>query len=230
MSDQNSISVVIPVYNTERYLAEAIGSVLNQTLAAEEIIIVDDGSTDSTMEVAKKFEPAVRIINQPNKGTGTARNRGVLAARGNYLAFLDADDKWTSDKLEVQLAFLQEHPGIDMVFGNVEQFISPELSEEKHGNLRRELEKMPGFSAGTMLVKRETFLRVGMFNENLTIGEFIDWFTRAKDMGLTFHMFEEIMMQRRIHDANMGITKKDFKKDYTAVLREALARRRKASE
>jgi len=230
MNDRCSISVIIPVYNTERYLAEAIGSVLIQCLRPAEIIVVDDGSTDETLRVAKKFEPGVSIISQPNKGVGAARNAGTLAARGNFIAFLDADDKWTSNKLEIQLAYLVDHPGKDMVFGNVEQFISPELSKEKHGSLRQELEKMPGFIAGTMLIKRETFLRVGLFNENLTIGEFIDWFTRAKDNGLSYYMFEEILMKRRIHDANMGITKKDFKKDYTAILRETLARRRKAAE
>jgi hypothetical protein len=124
----------------------------------------------------------------------------------------------------------QNYPGTDMVFGYVEQFISPELTDEHKSNLIPELEKMQGFLAGAMLIKKTTFLKVGFFNEKLELGEFIDWFSRAKDLGLTYEVLPEILLRRRIHDANMGIYKKHFKKDYTSILREAIARKRKANE
>jgi len=220
------ITVIIPVFNTEKYLAQAIGSVLSQTLKPTEIIVVDDGSTDKSAEVARQFEPLVRIINQENKGAGAARNAGILEASGDFLAFLDADDFWTKDKLEIQLSYLENNPKTDMVFGYVEQFISPELPDEHKSKLNLELEKMQGFLAGAMLTKKTTFLKVGPFNEKLELGEFIDWFSRAKDLGLSFQVLNEIFLKRRIHTSNMGIYKKQHLKDYTTLLREAIARKR----
>jgi len=222
----NKISVIIPVFNTEKYLAEAIESVLSQTLKPTEIIVVDDGSTDKSIEVARQFEPLVRIISQVNKGAGAARNTGIQEASGDFLAFLDADDFWTENKLELQLSYLRNNPKTDMVFGYVEQFISPELPDEHKSKLNLELGKMQGFVAGAMLIKKATFLKSGLFNEKLELGEFIDWFSRAKDLGLTFHVMDEIVLKRRIHTTNMGIYKKQHLKDYTTLLREAIARKR----
>ena len=221
------ISVIIPVFNTEKYLAEAIESVLSQTIKPAEIIVVDDGSTDKSAEVARQFEPLVRLVCQENKGVGAARNTGINNASGENLAFLDADDLWTENKLEIQLSYLQNNPGTDIVFGYVEQFISPELPDEHQRILKPEHEKMQGFVIGTMLIKKTTFLKAGLFNEKLELGEFIDWFSRAKDLGLSFHVLEDIVLKRRIHTSNMGIYKKQHLKDYTTLLRETLARKRK---
>lgn len=220
------ISVIIPVFNTEKYLAQAIQSVLDQTIQPDEIIIVDDGSTDKSLEVARKFRPLVKIILQENKGVGAARNTGNIAAAGDYLTFLDADDLWVENKIELQLNYLAGYPKTDMIFGFVHQFISPELPDEHKSNLNPELEKMQGFLAGAMLIKKTTFLKVGFFNEKLELGEFIDWFSRAKDLGLSFHVLDEIVLKRRIHTSNMGIYKKQHLKDYTTLLREAIARKR----
>lgn len=223
----NKISIIIPVFNTEKYLAEAIESVLSQTLKPTEIIVVDDGSTDKSVEIARQFEPLVRIISQANKGVGAARNVGIQETSGDFLAFLDADDFWTENKLEIQLSYLENNPKTDMVFGYVEQFISSELPDEHKSNLKSELDKMQGFVAGAMLIKKTTFLKAGFFNEKLELGEFIDWFSRAKDLGLTFQVLNEIVLKRRIHTSNMGIYKKQHLKDYTTLLRTALARKRK---
>jgi glycosyltransferase involved in cell wall biosynthesis len=222
-----SISVIIPVYNTEKYLAQAIKSVLEQTVQPDEIIVIDDGSTDKSVEIARQFEPLVRIISQANKGAGSARNVGIQEASGDFLAFLDADDFWTENKLEIQLSYLQNNPETDMVFGIVEQFVSPELPDEHKRKLILELEKMQGFLAGTMLIKKTTFLKAGIFNVQLELGEFIDWFSRAKDMGLSYHVLDAVVLKRRIHTTNMGIYKKQHLKDYTSILRAALARKRK---
>ncbi len=85
---------------------------------------------------------------------------------------------------------------------------------------------MPGYVAGAMLICKETFLKVGLLNEKLELGEYIDWFSRAKDMGLKFHLSDAVVLKRRIHTSNMGIYKRQHLKDYTAILREALARKR----
>ena len=105
MQDKPLVSAIIPVYNCERYLAEAIESVLAQTYRPIGIIVVDDGSTDGSADVAKSFtDPQVRYFYQPNSGQGAARNQGTNLARGSFFTFLDADDLWTDNKLELQLA------------------------------------------------------------------------------------------------------------------------------
>lgn len=227
---ETSISVIIPVFNTEKYLEEAIESVLTQTFRPTEVIVVDDGSTDRSADIATNFEPVVRVLQQANAGIGAARNSGIKSATGDFLAFLDADDLWTTEKLEHQIEFLERNPGTDMVFGNVQQFVSPELPESYQNKIRFEASAMSGIAAGTMMLKKETFMQVGLFNEKLKLGEFIDWFSRAKDLGLSFHILNEVFLKRRIHKNNTGILQKDKKQDYTMVLRIAILRKRKANE
>lgn len=224
-----TISVIIPVFNNEAYLAEAIESVIAQTIAPFEIIVVDDGSTDGCADLAKKFIPQIRLLRQSNKGISAARNTGIKAANGDYLAFLDADDVWTSRKLEHQIEFLEKHPETEMIFGTVQQFISPELSVDHQNKLRPELKIMPGLVPGASLVRRDNFLRVGFFNETLTLGEFLDWFSRAIDLGLQYSITDFIVLHRRIHTTNAGITKKKSVNEYTRILRDALKRKRDAS-
>jgi glycosyltransferase involved in cell wall biosynthesis len=147
-------------------LAQAIQSVLKQGEKPLEIIVVDDGSTDGSVKVATDFGLQVSLHqHKTNKGVGAARNLGVENSKGEFLAFLDADDFWSGGKLKNQLAYLNNNPNIDIVFGMVDQFISPELSGEDKNRLRGELKKMPGYVAGAMLIRKEKFLDVGWFDE-----------------------------------------------------------------
>ncbi|MDV2504691.1 MAG: glycosyltransferase family A protein, partial [bacterium] len=124
------VSVIIPAYNCEDFLAEAIASALAQTYLPVEIIVVDDGSTDRSGDVANSFKnPEVRYFYQPNSGAGAARNQGTNLARGSYFAFLDADDVWLPDKLTLQMAAFDDDPGLDIVFGLVSQFYDSESDE-----------------------------------------------------------------------------------------------------
>lgn len=223
------ISVIIPVYNTEKYIAEAIESVLSQTHKPAEVIVADDGSTDDSVSVAKSFGEVVSIVHCEHRGAGAARNSGIQVAKHPFLAFLDADDLWVPEKLAWQVTIMETHPETDMVFGKVRQFISPELTAEKEHLFRKDLELMPGYVAGTLLIRKETFLNIGLFSETLRIGEFIEWYSRATDAGLAGIMAEDICLLRRIHDANTMITRKTAMKDYTSILREAIARKRNKS-
>lgn len=225
MNEQESISVIIPVYNGERYIAEAVGSVLSQDFSPLEIIVVDDGSTDRTAELLQSYA-SVRYIYQLNGGAASARNNGVRCSSGDWLAFLDADDLWTRDKLKVQTDVLRTNPRPDMVFGYVEQFYSPELEESLKDKIQFAQGSMPGYVPGAMLVRKDSFLKVGFFNEAFKIGEFIDWYTRALDDGLKSHLTREVVLKRRIHDSNTGIRERDSRKDYLRVLKASLDRRR----
>jgi len=221
------VSVVIPAYNAERFLAEAIESVLAQAYEPLEIIVVDDGSTDATAAITRRFAPAVVCIGQPNAGIGAARNRGVDAAGGELLAFLDADDLWTPGRLRRQVDQIASGSPVDMVFGMVEAFV-----DQGHvGTFLHEVPPPgPGYLAGAMVVRRDTFRRVGPFATDVKVGEFIDWYARATDLGLTAMALPEVVLRRRLHDSNTGIRERDSRLDYARVLRSALARRRAAGE
>lgn len=226
MANNPLVSVVIPVYDCERYLAEAIESVLAQTYQPIEIIVIDDGSTDGSDQVAKRFSPLVQYFYQPNSGLGAARNSGVDLAKGDYFAFLDADDIWMENKLTLQMAVFQSSPEEDMVFGHVQQFISPELDETQKSAIYCPPEKMPGYVAGTMVIKKESFIHVGPFETNLQIGEFIQWYTRVKEKSLESFMLPDIILKRRLHTDNMTIRKRDSNIDYVRILKASLDRRR----
>ena len=220
------ISVIIPVYNYELYLAEAIESVMAQTYRPIEVIVIDDGSTDNSAEVAKRFSPPVKYFYKNHCGAGAARNHGVDLAQGSFLAFLDADDIWMQDKLTLQIAVFQSNPGVDFVFGHVQQFISPELDDNHKNKIYCPAEKMPGFVASTMLIKRESIVSAGAFETNLQIGEFIDWYLKAKEYGLKSIMLPDVVSKRRIHANNQSIREKKFQSDFVKIIKKSLDRRR----
>lgn len=219
-------SVVIPVFNGGKYLRDAIAGVLSQDVYALEIIIVDDGSTDDTAKIATGFGGSIRYHYQANKGAGAARNQGVAMTRGDFIAFLDADDLWTENKLKQQCAAFAADSDLDMVFGHIQQFYSPELTVEERAGIGMPVEIMPGYHAGAMLVRREAFHRVGFFNPALRIGEFIDWYTRAMEKKLKNIMLPEVVMKRRIHRTNLGVSCRRQRVGYIHALKAALDRRR----
>lgn len=219
------ISAILTAYNGERYLAEAIESVLSQKHQADEIILIDDGSTDNTGQIAG-FYSQVRYVYQVNQGTGAARNTGVKMAAGDYLAFLDHDDLWVPDKLKIQLEILEHRPELDMVFGMVREFYSPETRTVAHPAT----ENRTGLVAGAMLIRRASFARIGFFDTRWALGDFIDWYAKAMDVGLRSHLVPKVLLERRLHESNTGILKKDRRVDYVRVLKAALDRRRKAKQ
>ena len=219
------MSVVIPVYDAELYLGQAIASVLEQTVAPAEVIVVDDGSTDRSAQVAHGFGPPVRVLERSREGVAAALNGGVEAAQGDLLAFLDADDRWVPDKLERQLGVLGANPALDAVLGHIREFRSPDLEPEERARLAPREGSLGGPSRGTMLIRRDAFLRVGPFATDWTLGEFVDWYARAVDAGLKVEMLSEVVMERRLHRTNSGIRSADARTDYVRVLRAVLERR-----
>ena len=216
-----SVSVVIPAYNAQRFLAEAIDSVLSQGHNRLEIIVVDDGSTDATATVARGYPSEVRLLQQENRGIGSARNAGVDAASGDLLAFLDADDVWTDGALEARLALLETQPGVHGVFGLVETFydnVSEQAFEVKAEAVAA------GQVAGTLLIRREAFLRAGLFTD-VRLGEFIEWYARAVDAGLRFETAQQVILRRRVHGANTTIKAPD-RTAYLRAVQSIIARRR----
>jgi len=221
MSDR--ISVVIPVYNAARHLAEAIESVLRQTLPVLEIIVVDDGSTDQSVEVAKRFGEPVRVLQQANNGAAGARNLGIQHARGDYLSFLDADDLWPDRKLEWQMRALNTPPYPQVVYGMAEEFYSEDLDDTRRRSIRPLKSTQAAQVAGAMLISLENFHRVGLFRSELRVAENVEWFIRAREKQLTQVVIPEVVLKRRIHSSNSGLS--NSKEEYLQVIRESLDRR-----
>ena len=145
------VSVVIPCYDREKYIEAAIDSVLAQEYHPLEIIIVDDGSRDSSIEIIKRFGSAVTLIRQENAGAAAARNTGVRNSLGTFLSFLDSDDLWADDKLAKQLDVMTRQPEIDLAFAHAQEFISPELADDVANTIRCREGAMPARLQSTML-------------------------------------------------------------------------------
>jgi len=228
MRDTPLVSVIIPVYNYDRYLAEAIESVLDQTYQHLEVIVVDDGSADQSAEVAKSFAArGLRYCHQVHAGIGAARNKGVELAHGDYIAFLDADDRWPIEKLELQLRAFESDPAVEMVFGQALQLQNGSAWEAGVRDNRLPVSGMvPGMVPGTMLVKRAALFRVGKFKDDLKVGEFIDWYARAVELQVRSLVLPDLLLWRRIHDSNQGVRERQSVTDYARVLKASLDRRR----
>jgi glycosyltransferase involved in cell wall biosynthesis len=224
-----TVSVVIPAHNAERYLAAAIDSVLAQTRAPHQVVVIDDGSTDGTPGVAKSYAGLVACHRQQNAGIGATRNRGVALSQGDYVAFLDADDLWEPDKLERQLAVFDSDPSLDLVLGQVRQFIDPGLSRKEAARIACPSGLQPGYLPGALLARRATFERVGPFRTDLKVGEFVDWMARAREAGLREEMLADQVLSRRLHDTNQSVRHRSQMTDFARVAKAALDRRRAAA-
>jgi len=229
--DNPLISVMIGVYNAEPYLAEAIDSVFAQTYQPLELIVVDDGSDDGSADVARSYGDALTYVFQENAGNGAARNHAVRLAAGELFAFLDADDRFRVDKLELQYASLEDDPTLDVVFGHMLEFLSPELTEEQRAGVRPPApEPVPWTAANLMLIRRNSFLRVGPFSESLRVGVTVDWYARAAEAGLLSRILPDVVLERRLHTQNNGLRERDSRSQYLHVLKAALDRRRALAE
>lgn len=229
MTARPTISVIIPTFNCARYLPAAVQSVREQTLPVHEIIIVDDGSVDETPAVVAAFGIPVVSLRQAHEGIGAARNRGVDAAAGDYLAFLDADDLFTPAKCARQFEHLVQAGGPDISFGLIEEFVSPDLPAAAQQRLKARVGALAGSVAGTMMINRSAFARVGPFATAWRLGEFADWYLRAADAGLRSEMLPEVVLRRRLHGDNVGIRERASRVDYVRIMKSALDRRRHGS-
>jgi glycosyltransferase involved in cell wall biosynthesis len=222
------ITVVISVYNGARYLAAAIESVLAQAYKPVELLVVDDGSEDGTGEIARGFLPALRYVYCPHEGMGAARNRAVALAAGTFFAFLDADDLLIADRLERQMAEFARDPALDVVYGHVREFVTPELEEAAAKRLRRPAERILGRLPSAMLIRKEAFLRVGPFDTKLKVGVGLDWAARASEQSLKNSVLPAIVTERRLHSENNALREKESRNQYVQVLKSAIDRRRAA--
>jgi glycosyltransferase involved in cell wall biosynthesis len=226
MKKKHTISVIIPVYNCEKFISEALESVINQTYKPFEIIVMDDGSTDRTAEIVQQFE-GVSYFCKENSGISSTLNSGIRKVTGDLIAFLDADDYWALDKLEKQVQLLDQNAEVDAVFGYHKRFFSKtfqELSEDELADSKRVL---PGYFKAAMLIRKDSFYKVGLFDESIKMGDFLDWYRRASDFGLKMEILNQIVFYRRIHGENSSLKNKANITDYVRIMKASIDRRRK---
>lgn len=222
------ISGIVPVFNGERYLPETLDSMLAQTYKPLEIIVVDDGSTDGTAKVVASYGDKVRYLRQDNSGPAIARNRGIDAAKGKFIAFLDADDLWHPEKLMCQMARFEARPELDLCITYVQNFWISELSTEAERYRDHPLSRpVPGYLTQALLARRSVFETVGKFNPDLRHAEKTDWFLRASEKGAVLELLPDILVYRRFHETNasrsLGSASRD---EYVQLLKASLDRRR----
>lgn len=230
-ADRPLVSVVVPVFNGERTLGRALESVVAQAHRPLEIVVVDDGSTDGTAAVVAAVAAAhpdvdVRLVAQDNAGPARARNRGIAEARGELLAFNDADDAWLPAKLAAQLAALVEDPELDFTvcaFQNVadEGFAMPAWAVRKEGP-----SALPGFIFQAMLARRRAFTKIGELDEAMRWAEDTDWFLRAFDLGLAMRKLDTVLVHRYVHDRNLSGQVGESQRMLVRAVRASLLRKK----
>jgi glycosyltransferase involved in cell wall biosynthesis len=188
------VSVVIPAYNSAGWIAEALASVAAQTAPADEVLVVDDGSTDGTAELVESL--GARCLRQANAGCAAARNAGVRAATGDLIAFLDADDLWTPEKLEVQAEHMERNPGLLYTIAHFRHFIDGSVEGVRADTLEG---VHPGRLPSTLIARPEAFEVVGGFDEGMLSGSDIDWFARAVDLAAPMELLPETLLLKRAH-------------------------------
>lgn len=222
-----TVSVIVPVFNGERHLAEAIGSIIFQDYQPLEVLVVDDGSTDGSAVIAEAYSN-VTVLRKQHSGLGATLNLGIRNSSGGLLAFLDADDRWLPGKLSQQCGWLAANPDVDMVFSHVRTFGA--AGETDHGAGEGFSGPMRAVSKISLLIRRESFLRVGYFSEQATQHDFLEWYARAMDAQLKGFVMPEVFVERRVHAENVGRQFPAQQKQRYLNTLQAILHRRQARE
>lgn len=217
------VSVVVPVYNGERFLGAALESIFGQGYELLEVVVVDDGSTDRTADIATAFP--VQLVELEHGGIARARNAGVEAATGELIGFLDADDVFTPGTLRPRVEYLWARPMVDLTLARMEFFLEPGTPRPPFYLDAWERDSQPAFLGG-LLARRKVFDVVGLFDPSYVIGEDTDWLARVKDSDLTVEHVNDVVMRYRYHGANSVYQRELVGPGLMRILRASIERQR----
>lgn len=219
------VTVIIPCFNGERFLGEAVASIKRQGYPRIEILIVDDGSTDNSASIAGAMGASITYVYQDNKGLPGARNTGLDHARGELITFLDVDDVYSDNKIELQVGLFEKDPGLGIVAGRLQK-----TQFARHENGRPVFipyeAPAPALKMDCALIRRGVFDTVGRFDESRTYCDDWDWFMRAREGGVKFQMHEEVVTEYRRHESNMTNNADIGNRHTLQMLKNSLERRR----
>jgi len=218
-------SAVIPVHNGEKYLATAIQNVLDLPYQPMELIVVNDGSTDSTEKIIGNFSHPIRYLHQPNRGPAAARNLGLKFSQGEVIAFLDADDLWTPSIVTRALALLIARPDVAVVQGRVQE-ITDQPNDASGTAYQHRLEPYSFINIGSAVYRKEIFATVGGFDESMRFCEDYDWFLRAFDAGIYKVRIDDVTLLYRAHCGGMTYGKTVHEIGMAKAHKKAIQRRR----
>lgn len=229
--DSEMVSIIISAYNYESYLADAIKSSLDQDWEPLEVIVVDDGSTDNTLAVARRFGSQVRIVEGFHEGAAATRNRGIAAAHGAFFLHLDADDVLRPAAVRTLMGVFEREKRCDIAAGNFACFASPELSIEVTSRFRVPSEPQRGHLAGVAICRAGVFTTVGVLDEKYQPASDVEWWLRATAGDITIELIDSVVLNRRIHGNNSSLRASQAFRDVSLrLVREALQRKRMVTE
>jgi alpha-1,6-rhamnosyltransferase len=191
------VSVIMAAFNAEAYIREALESALAQDWTPFEVVVVDDGSQDSTGDIVRSF-PNLRYVLQENAGPSAARNTAVAHARGDLIANFDSDDVLPPSRLRLQATYLTEHPEVGAVFGRQEWLNAPPwmARDSVYGDV-------DGIPLSSAMFRRGVLLELGGYDTSFTHGEDMDLLIRMRERGIGYHVLPEVVLYRRFHEASL---------------------------
>ena len=221
------VSVVIPVFNGERFLAEALDTVFDQTHRPLEVIAVDDGSTDGTPHVVARYGTRVRYVRQENAGASSARNRGIALATGEFVALLDCDDLWEREKTARQLARFAARPALGACATHMANFWTDEVRHELDALQGSRLTEPQPNVGSSLMVRRALFERFGMLDPTMKHRDIQEWVTRLTGEGIETETMPDVLVRRRIHQNNESRRRGDAgKRELLEMAMAQLAKKR----
>lgn len=218
-----TVSVVIAVRNGQDYLPDAIESVIGQSRRPDEIIVVDGNSTDNTATIARSFAEVTYVL-QHSQGLANARNTGIRQSKGDLIAFLDSDDYWVKEKLEVQIQQFISDPEIQYSYSRLKFFLEPGCVL-RNGYTASDLSReQTGYTPGSLVAYRNLFRKIGTFDPSYKIACDLDWFNRVKDHKIKAGFVPQVLLYKRLHNKNLSGNVAAHKREIFNVLRKSLDR------
>jgi glycosyltransferase involved in cell wall biosynthesis len=222
------VSALVAVRDGEQYLGETLSSILSQTRPVDEVIVVDDGSSDGSADLARSFGAPVTVIETPHRGVGAARNTAIAAATGQVIALCDADDLWHPDKIECQLDLVDDPEQPIAVFCSIEEFVSPELDPADIPGRQPFNEVASVRLASALLATRAALQVAGPFAESTTVGDWVEWCVRMSTAVPVIKHHPNTLVGRRLHDTNHSLATEGRSRVWASALADHIRRQRES--
>jgi glycosyltransferase involved in cell wall biosynthesis len=221
-----NISVILPIYNGEKYLKDCIESIINQSILPKEILIIDDGSTDNSSTICQKY-PQLKYLKITNKGVANARNKGLEITKYDLIAFIDQDDTWSYTSLETRLNAFNKSNNTKIIVGRQEWFLDGLETRPSWVKEEQMESSLDGYLLGCSLIDKKLFEMYGTFDCSFRFASDFDWFFRLKDASENFIQVDDIVLNKRIHALNESRHAKESLTELTKALYKSILRKKR---